>query len=196
MATDAANKIPTTVLPATLVEVPATATYELKKYSCLVNGGREGDVESVELHRNGKMVAMANNRGDGGMCSIEIWSRGDDEMFARERKILHGWIADFKASGLVHRIESPTDAYEPMETEYDEEAVANVLLFEAKVAQDLSRKRTPYFAESMEKARKGVYFTLKNSSKATPAQLQGFLDKNPGVVVWSKAEKKWTSKIA
>lgn len=196
MATAAANQIPTTVLPATLVEVPATVTYELKKYSRDEYGGREGAVEHVELYRNGKMVAMVNNRGDGGSPSIEIWSRGDDEMFTRELKALRGWIADFKKAGLQYRLDMSAFGKEDHIGDYDEEAVAYALLFEAQVVKDLSSKRTPQFADSLEKVKEGEFFTLKNSSKLTPAQIQGFLDQNPGVVVWSKTEKKWTDKVA
>lgn len=172
------------------MEVPATVSYELKKYSCLANGGREGDVESVELHRNGKMVAKAYSRGDGGSCGIEIWSRGDDEMFKREWKILREWLSHVSKAGLQYRLDMSAIGQEDHVSDYDEDAVANVLLFEAKVAQDLSRKRSPYFTESEAKIRAGEFFTLKNSAKANPAQIQDFLDQNPGVLVWSKAEQK------
>lgn len=97
---------------------------------------------------------------------------------------------------MEHRIDGSAFDQEDHVGDYDEEAVANVLLFEAKVAKHLSGKRTPYFANSMEKAKEGEYFTMKNSSKATPAQIQGFLDQNPGVVVWSKTQQKWTSKVS
>lgn len=101
-----------------------------------------------------------------------------------------------KTAGLEYRLDMSIFGKEDHVSDYDEESLANVLLFEAKVAQDLSRKRTPNFADSAEKIRQGEFFTLTGGSKITPAQIQGFLDQNPGVLVWSKAEKKWVTKVA
>jgi hypothetical protein len=117
-------------------------------------------------------------------------------MTARELKALHGWIADFGKAGLIHRLEDSSGQLETIGAEYDEEAVTDLLLFEARVAKDLSGKYIPNFADCMEKAKTGEYFTLKGGSKLTPAQLHDFLGQNPGVVVWSKSEQKWTSKVA
>ena len=79
-------------------------------------------------------------------------------MSKREYEVLRDWIADFEAAGLVYRFESPTDAFEPMQTEHDG-AVAAALLVQVQVVQDLSRKRVHYFPYAVEDVRTGLYFT-------------------------------------
>lgn len=125
MSLTAKTPAPTTVLSATLVEAPATVVHELKKHFRDEFGRHEGAVERVELHRNRKTVAMAHNRGDGGYCSIETSSRGDEQMFKRE------WIAEFTRAGLQYRLGMSAFGQE----HYDEDAVAQALLFEADGAQ-------------------------------------------------------------
>lgn len=194
MTTTAVTQIPTTVLPATLVEVPATVTYELKNYSRDEDGGREGPVEHVELHRNGKLVAKIYNHGNGGMPDINIQVGG--EAFGQERKVLHGWIADFKAAGLKYRIDGSAFGKEDLIVEYDEEAVANTLLYEAYVTAVLSSERKPVFTESQETARRGEHYNLKGGSTLTDGQIRDYVNAHEGVMVWSKTEQKWLDTLS
>lgn len=195
MTATAENQIPTTVLPATLVKVPATATYKLKGYFLDEENGRNANIQHVDLYREGKRVARAYNRGDGGVSGIEIVSKGDEEMSARETPILQGWMADFDAAGLQYHLYAPSMGID-VHRKYTEWRIADVLLSEARRVRELNRKRVPHFAENLGHAGAGSWFTFPGTSGATTAWIQEVLERNPGIVVWSKDKQEWTDRLA
>lgn len=169
-----AAAIPTTVLPATLVTVPATAHYDFDT-RCFVE---KPGYRHVDLHVENTLVGMAVER-DGRSClvSLGFTQQEKDERLQR----LSGWVADFAAAGLLES-----------RLPWREYAVAQILLNEAFAWRELNRARAPRFAASLEHAKTGQIITPSRSGPWCPGRIQQFLDVHSDMVVWNRDEQRWS----
>lgn len=168
-----AAAVPTTVLPATLVTVPATAHYDFDTRDFVEKPG----YRHVDLFVENTLVGMAAERD--GRCylvNLGFTQQEKDERLQR----LAGWVADFATAGLLES-----------RLPWREYAVAQILLNEAYAWRDLNRARTPRFAASLEDAKAGKIIAPSRSGPWCPGRIRQVLDVHPGMVVWNRDEQRW-----
>lgn len=174
---DVTPKIPTTVLAATQVPVPATVTYTFD-----LRPGRgwnvAGTAVHLDLYRDGTLVAMAVER-DGRTFLLSLGFGADARR--RERRIFSDWVADFAAAGLHPSTGLP----------YREYCVAQILLAEARALISLNRGRAPCFAASFEHVRRGEIIIPPHSAGWCRGQISQYLDHHPTAVMWDRRQESW-----
>lgn len=179
----------TKTLPATLVEVPENFPWELRNYQADPYLGSE----SVQLTRDGAFVILAKNEGRGAGSQLEIWSRGNDAMFARERRAIQDVLAAFHEAGLKYRMDHTMFGGSLEFVDYDEERLADLLLTEAAQVKNLSRGRNVLLAKNRKNLTEGKFHTLRKSAHLSDDEAVEAVRKvsGAGAFVWSRGKHEW-----
>lgn len=174
----------TTTLPYSMLVVPASPAYTVRKYKQMETS--RGVACTGELYRGSKKVAHVEDRGDGGMLWTTFVNEDATER-AKEQAAFTKWSKEISIQD--NRPHFASGDYCP--DEVDMEAGLNVLLAEAEMKRSISRRRNALLIKDRDTLLSGEYLTLRGTVEVARMKDRILSEIGPDSLYWNRVAKRW-----